>query len=1008
MLGKKFVKFILHNRITVIILMIAVIVAGIYSYYVIPKRENPDTTVAAAVVTTIYPGATPSEVEENVTNVLEDKIKTLKNIDYYSSSSMNSVSVLLVMYDLDVQVSEVESDLRQAISDTQALLPDLAQESMVNTDVVDENQFIISLSGEEYSDSDLVEFAESAKEIIEEVEGIESVVIEGASPKRVVVETDSEKMQNYSINIENIIQLMQAQNLSIPSGSIQYDDTSINVVTPAVFESLADIENTVISGAEDSLSFVRLKDVADVYISEEQDYYFAQDSNRAILLTGTITPEINAVIVGEELRKAIDSAKAQLPDDLIFHEVMYAPEDIDNSINSFVLNLGESILLIVIVVMIGVHLRNGIIVSVALPLSILITFIVMNLIGVDFHFISIAALIVSLGILVDNAIVISEAIQQNLNSGIAKTKAITQGVRETAIPVLTSTLTTIATFSIIYFVPGTVGQIAGEIPTVVITALIASYIVAMCAVPVLAYYFFKPEHNHKEKKMSFIKRFFDFMLIIALKHKIMTVCVSFMTLGVAALLAMQLGLQFFPVANKPIIYINYESENMSIESTEDISLQINEILDSDPVVDNYTYGVGNGLPNFFLTVPSVSASPNVGQYMLQLNKEELLTSGGVEEKARDLQEVFDKSIAGATVTVRCLEYSLPTEATITLSVSGEDIEKISAVADEIVILLNEIDGTAYVRNTNIMPQYDYNINMDSELLSTYGLLKYDVLKQINSSLMGVNVGTYYAGNSNLDILVKSDITSLSELENLQIYSSIAPTSVNLEQIAQIDITPSVPLIKHYNSDKYVNVLSDVLPGYNSVNIENELFNEKLESLDLDGIEITSNGEASNMFDLILSLGISSVIAVFIIYLILYFQFKNFTNPLIVLSSIPLSFIGCGFGLWIFRMDIQAMALLGLVSLFGIVVNNSILLIEAINSEIANGKDMNEACISAVNQRFRPIMLSSTTTCIGLIPLILSGDAMTAPMASVLLFGLLFSTILTMVVVPTIFSIKKRK
>ncbi len=661
-----------------------------------------------------------------------------------------------------------------------------------------------------------------------------------------------------------------------------------------------------------------------------------------------------------------------------------------------------------IVVMVGVSLRNGLIVSVALPISILFTFIIMNLLKMQFHFITISGLIVSLGILVDNAIVISEAIQHYLNNGLAKTDAIISAVKETAIPVLTSTLTTIVTFSIIYFVPGVTGQVAGDIPTVVITALIASYFVAMFVIPVFAYWFFKPEAKTKKLKKNYMAHTFMSMLELALKHKIITVASAFLTLGVAAFLALQLGMQFFPVASKPINYITFEGEGISLTASTDVSLQINEVLDNEPVIDNYTYAVGGDLPSFFLTVPSLANAPNVGQNMLQLNEDEMEKLGGPEATSKYLQNIMDKQIVGANVTVKSLEYSIPTDAKISFVIYGEDIEKLTQTADLMASALSEIEGTSRIQSTSINSQYEYNVNLDSEVLSAYGLLKYDVVKQINTSLMGATAGVYQTDSGNLDIILRSDINSLEDLQNLQIVGSVADTKVLLSQISTIDLQPSVPIIEHYNGKYYLQVLSNVLPGYNSFAIESEFTNDYLPNMDLQGISIESKGEVSNMLDLVVSLIFSAGFAVMLIYIILLFQFKTLKKPLIVLASIPLSFIGCGFGLWIFKMDIQAMALLGLVSLFGIVVNNSILLIEVMDTRLKAGDTAEQACLQAVQLRFRPIMLSTITTCIGLVPLIISADPMSAPMASVLLFGLLFSTVLTMVVVPTIYAIVEGK
>ena len=1012
----KLIRKIIEKRAIIIFFMVIIVIYGLYSYYIIPKQENPETAMAAATITTIYPGASPEEVEKNVTTKIEEKISSLSNIDYHMSVSMNSASLVIVMYDFEVGLEDVETKLRQSVEDIQNTLPQLCNESVVNTNLVSNNQFIISLSGSEYSSSDLVEYAKTIKSAMLKVDGVESITINGQKTKQLVIETDIEKMKLYKISIENILQLMQAQNLSIPSGSINYENGTINVSSPALFESKADIENLVIGGAEDSLSFVKLKDVAEVFIEDVNDFYYLQDGEEAVLLSGTFEKGKNAVIIGENLRKTIDKIKTEVPENITFHEVMYAPSDISKSINNFILSLLQSIGLIVLVVMIGVRVRNALVISLSLPISILITFIVMNLLKIEFQFISIAALIVSLGILVDNAVVVSEAIQQNLNDGIEKMQSIILAIKRNAIPVLTSTLTTVVTFSIIYFVPGAVGQVAGTIPTVVIASLTASYFMSMLIVPIFAYMYFEPEQskssmpsifskiNINKLKVISIKIIFDKLLLIGMKYKKSTITLAFTTLIIAIILALQLGVQFFPYSNKPIVYIDVKGETISLSNTEKIVEDIFNVIKKEEAVKSYTVSIGNDLPNFFLTVPNMNEADNVARFMLELYPNEVKKYGDNEVFGRYLQGKIDETVVGATVEVKNLEYSMPVDAKITLTVTGNDTNKINSVANSINEALRQIEGTDYVRDTQVIPQYQYRVILNSEELSSYGLLKYDVVKQLNTGLMGAKAGTYTASSQEMDIIVRSNVENLEELKNLPIIGSTVKTNVLLGQVSEIQLEPTVPLIGHYNGEKYVNVLSGVLPGYSASAIEKILFEEYIPNIDTTGVEVVARGETKNMMDLISNLGVSTFSAFVIIYIILVLQFSSFKKPINVMTSIPLSLIGCCLGLFIMKMDIQVMALLGLVSLFGIVVNNGILLIEAIDNSKKLGMSTDEACKDAVNQRYRPIMLSSTTTCIGLVPLIVANDPMTAPMASVLLFGLVFATVLTMVVVPVLYSL----
>ena len=410
-------KVLLKNRAIVVFFLFIIVAVGAFNYYVIPKQENPDATIAVAVVSTIYPGAAPEDVESFVTNKLEEEIDKLDKVDYYTSMSMESASVIIVYYENDVLMDDVIDDLRQTVSDVQGSLPDTCMESEINTDLISNNQFIISLSSDVYSAEELVSYGQTIKDRLQDVEDVASVSIYGEKEKQVVVEADIRQMRAYGVSIENILSLMQAQNLTIPAGSIEYDSGTVTVSSSGLFESLKDIENTVIGGGEDGLAFVKLKDVADVYIEDASDKYYLQDGRDSVLLVGKFTEGINAVNIGKNVRREIEELKAELPDDLIFHEVMYAPEAIEENINDFIVNLIESVLLIMLVVMIGVRIRNALVISTALPISILITFVAMNLLDIEFQFISIAALIVSLGILVDNAVVVSEEIQHNLNVG---------------------------------------------------------------------------------------------------------------------------------------------------------------------------------------------------------------------------------------------------------------------------------------------------------------------------------------------------------------------------------------------------------------------------------------------------------------------------------------------------------------------------------------------------------------------------------------------------------------
>lgn len=993
----KFIKF----RHIVTLSLVFFVLAGIGSYLYIPKQENPDTNLPAAMITTIYPGATTLEVENFVSKKIENKLYELPNIDMLKSYSFNSASIVIIMFEVDVDLKESLDMVKQALDEVRADLPPLALEPQMDTDLADVPQFILALSNNDYELSDLAQYGESIADQLLPIDGVVKVDVIGKGIKQVEIDVNIDDLYLYKISIENIVQLLQAQNLTIPSGSIDYEDGKINVQTPATFQSLQDIENIVISGSQEQIGFVYLKDVADISIKTHYDRYFKHNDDNAVFVVGYFTPNENAVAIGKRVDSQLTKIKAQLPEDIEFNEMVLSYQDIDKSVSSFIRDLFFSVALIVFIVMIGVQLQNAIIVSISLPLSIFATFIVMLLMKIEFHFISIAALIISLGILVDNSIVVSEAIQYHLNQDKDIEAAIFAAIGETARPVFTSTLTTVVTFGILFFIPGVIGKTVATIPIVVITALAASYFVAMFIVPVLATYLLKKEDMNKSKKQkrTFAKQAFEKALDFGLANPKKAILLALVILLASVGLFSQLGMSFFPNSDKEMIYINVKSEQMNIETTNQVVDDIlAELKTFDQITEVYA-ATGGGLPKFFITTPLMTPSEDQGQILLKLTRKgEYKTN---EELGYAIQRKLDQRLINGKAEVKYLEYSLPADARIVFKVSGEDLDEMLRTANIVEELLEAQEGTTYVRNDFVDNQYEYKVDIDNDFLATTGILKYDVVKQINTALMGASASSLIIDQHEFDIIVKADINTIDDLYRLPIKSSTTDSYLQLRQIAKVDLALSFPSIARQDRLRTITVLADVEPGHVAALIENKVL-KQLKEYELNpAVHIKTEGELKNIMDLVSNLGISAIVAIGIIYMILLVQFVKFKKPLIILASIPLSLTGVFLGLYLFKVDIQAMALLGAVSLIGIVVNNGILLLEVVDEHLRDGHSLKEAIYHSVDLRYRPIILTTTTTVIGLIPLIVAKDPMSAPMALVLFFGLASSTILTLVIVPVL-------
>jgi len=997
----------IKNRKITLFIVILLMISGLYNYYITPKQEDPDLNAPVAIITSIYPGASPEDVERLVTSKIEDEIVEINGYDYAYSDSKNSLSIVVLRLDYDADIDKAWTELRQKMDDLKGELPQGCQDIQINTDVVETAGIIISMSGENYTYEELAAYAEGFKKELGKIEGISRFDITGKQEKEVKIEVDAARLNYYNVSLEDVANVIRSQNIEIPSGTIDDGNAKISVKTSGTYSSLKEIENTIILVSEKNGSVVRLKDIAKIYMDvEDSNYKIKQNGRNAVLLTGYFKENKNIVLIGREVEKKLDELKTDLPGDIIFDEVLYQPRDVSNSVNNFMVNLLEGILFVIIVVFVGMGFRNALIVSTAIPLSILMTFSAIGLFGIKIHQISIAALLVALGMLVDNAIVVSDAIQVRIDKGQDKMDACIDGVKEVAVPVLTSTLTTVGAFIPLVTLPSLAGEYISSLPKIVIIALLSSYLVALFVTPTMAYIFFE-ESSRKERTFR-VRQLFYNMLNIGMKKRKATLIIVLIGFGMAMILATQLGLQFFPKADKNIIYIDIKTEQSGdISRTEHIADIVSDILRDQEEVISYTAAVGNGLPKFYDTVPIYTQSQDFAQIMVRLDLKKAGRFKTNSEFADNLQGKLDSQITGGTAIVKLLEKGEPIGAPVRVRITGKDIERLGEVAGQIRNKLSNIEGTINIDDDFSDKIYEFSVDVDVDRASSFGISKYDVQREVSIALRGKDTSVFRKDGNEYDIVVKSNIASIEELENLAIKSSITGNKVILKEIADINLKPQIPNIKKYDRDMAVTVYSDVKSGCSSVSIQEHLKNE-LKEMDLYDVSVVFDGEREKIRENFGNVGNSAIFAVLVVYGILLLQFKSFIQPLIILLTIPLSVIGSILGLFIFRQPLSFTGLLGMVSLLGIVVNNAIILMDYINNERKQGKGIEEACMEAVDKRFRPVTLSTTTTVMGLTPLAFSGSELFRPMSISLMSGLMISTLLTLVIIPVVYCMVEEK
>jgi multidrug efflux pump subunit AcrB len=979
---------------------------GAYSYYGSPRQENPEINAPVAMVTVLYPGASPEDVASLVTSKIEDELAEIPGYDYAHTYSRNSVSVNIVRLVYGTDTEKAWLDLRQKMEDVQDALPEECAAIEVNTDLVETAGVIISMSGEVYTYEELSDYAEALRNDLSEISGISRFEINGKQEKNIVVEIDFKALNQLDLSLDEIVLLLKGQNIEIPSGSLDTDGVKINVKAKGTFQSVEEIKNVIVGISSENGSVLKLSDIAYVHFDfVESPYNIKEGKNNAVLLTGYFQKNRNIVFIGNDVSAAVESFKSRLPEDIVFEQVLYQPETVEKSVRSFALNLLQGILFVIFVIFIGMGLRNAIIVSTAIPASIFITFIFMRLFGINIHQISIAALIVSLGMLVDNAIVISDSIQVLIDKGEDQMKACVDGAKSVAIPVLTSTLTTIAAYMPFLFLNSIAGEYIKSLPKIVMLSLTASYIVALFVTPSMAYIFFKP--SKVKTHVSRTARIFEKALDRGIKHRSAVIAMICLALAITGFIGFRLGLQFFPYADTDMIYLNVKSHSSgNMNQTEAIVNQMADMLEEEPVVRAYTSSIGGGLPKFFNTIKNPSPSQDVAQMMLRLDLDQF-GKGEDFEKIPDfisyLQRKADSAISKGKITVRQLEQAEPIDAAITVRLTGNDMDQLNESAEQIKALLSSIDGTMNVDDDFEDRIYQFVVNPNTVKTSLFGVSNFNLQNEISIALRGREASTFHRDGNEYALLVKSDIASKSDLENFMVKSNITGNKVLLKEIAEIGLESQLPVIKKYNGKLAVHVLSNVADGYSSASIQDQLIN-RLESLDLHGVAYEFNGETEKIKENFGNIAVAGIFALIAVYLILLIQFKSFVQPLIILATVPLAVVGSVLGLYIFGQKLSFMAMLGAVSLLGIVVNNAIILIDFINAELKEGKSVRQSCTDAVNKRMRPIMLSTNTTIIGLTPLVYSGSALFTPMAIALMSGLLVSMALTLVVIPVIYSI----
>lgn len=995
------IKAAIHQRKIVFYFLFIIFVGGIYSYITLPKQEAPDINPPVTRITAVYPGASQTDVDKFVTSKIENRLENMEAYDYGFSYTYNSVTTVICFMKYGYESEEIWNILRREMDDLQGELPEEVLPLDVDTNLSDTAGMIIALTGEAYDYDALNFYGKSIIDDLKAVDGVTKFELIGEVGQEVKITVDTKEMNRLKLSYGELNQLLKAQNLEIPSGSIESAGEDVTLIIKGSFDRLEAIENLVLDVSTENYSVLKLKDVATVEMVEESaSRVFLRNGEKAVLLVGYFENNKNVLDVGDDVRQQIDLVKAKLPAALNFEEVIFQPTEVDHAINGFLQNLLLGIGLVIIVVFIGMGFRNAIIVSLAIPTSILTTLLLMPVFDVKIHAISITAFIVALGMLVDNAIVVGDAIQNKLDAGVERLDACVSGTKEVIVSILTSTLTTVAAFSPLIMLNSVAGDYVKALPQVVIIALVASFFFAFLVTPSLAYVFFKKKpHGLVDKPKTMMQQMLEF----GLRRKFLAFLAGILIIALLGSSALLLNIIFFPKADKTIMYIDIKAEkNIDAEFTQGVTDQIEDLIKGESGILNYTTAIGGSLPKYYDTLGVYAEIPENAQIVMEIDLSQTVHKKNTAYAA-ELQKKIDAVLIGGKATVKELEYAEPISAPIYIRVIGEDVDQLWATTSELQAVLETVPGATNVRTDYDPYTYEYEIMLNEERVSYYGLMKYDVLNEVSIALRGRSSGVYRKMGEEYNINLIGNLVSAEDVGNLMIKATATDQKHLLKDLGDVQLTKVRPSIRKYNGENAIILMSDLEYGYDSGGIESA-FKDKVSQMNLGNVTLSYDGESSKIGVYFGNLGITAVFAVTMIFTILLIQFRNYRQALIILLSLPLSAAGAMFGLFIMDQPISFTGMLGIISLIGIVVNNAIVLMEYINMERKEGIGVDEAAIRASVVRFRPIILSTVTTVIGLLPLMFSNSELFKPMAVTLVFGLLVSTFLTLVFIPLAYAV----
>ncbi|MCZ2077207.1 MAG: efflux RND transporter permease subunit [Bryobacterales bacterium] len=1009
-----------YPQVTLILTAMAVAV-GIHALLTMPRREDPRITIRTGLVSAIFPGASAEEVENQVTRKIEDRLfrfEEVRKSKTYSTSRNNVVFINVELEDWVRNPDQFWDTLRHDLNELRAReLPPGVQGPVVNSDFGDTVAVLLAVHGGRYDYRQLKEYVERIEDELRTIRAVSKLKRYGEQKEQIYITSSFDRISQYATNPLRVIQALQARNTVQYAGSIEAGHSDVPLKTTGPFQTEDQIRRVMVDVSRTTGQPVYIRDLAEVERRYQDPQYLTRfNGQRAVMLSIEMQEGYNIVDFGKEIRAHLDRLRTLLPPDLEIDLVADQPRIVEQRISHFIREFGIAIASVILVTVVLLPFHVAAIAALAIPVTIAITFGIMNAVGVELHQVSIAALIVVLGMVVDDAIVIADNYVELLDQGVPRQEAAWRCATGLAVPVLTATLTIIASFVPLLILTGSVGEFISALPIAVAVSLGTSYVIAMLLTPLLCRWFIKkglhsPEKDAMGKRKSSVldrmQTYYGSTIQLMMRRKPLAAGLGLAAFACGVILIQIAPEQFFPSAERDQFVIDlWMPEGTRIEATDAVLRRIENHLAAEKLVATFASFLGQSAPRFYYNVSPEQPAANYGQLLVNTNS--------VRETpalVHRLRKEFATLAPEGIVIVKELQQGQVYQAPVEVRISGDDITTLKTLGSKVEDILRSSGGSAYVRNDFHEDTFQVRVKVNQEVSNRLGLTNASVAQQLAGGFSGAPVTTFWEGNRAVEVLLRLEENrreQFEDIENAYMTSLVTGARVPLRQVATVAPEWQTSRIVRRNGVRTLSVQS----FFNEGHLASEVLNSARPAIgDISlppGYRIDYGGEIESQTETFSEMVRALLASLLAIFLILLFQFRSITDPLIVMVSIPLALLGAAAGLFLTQNPFGFTAFMGIVSLSGVVVRNAIILVDYINERLHEGHALEESAMEAGQRRLRPIFLTSMAAAVGVTPMILSRSSLWSPLASVIAVGLLFSMFFTLLVVPVLFVLIRRR